>query len=392
MILYITRLRESICNCRDRKEGNHSQSFNRMEYMVITLLLFQMVFLNNEIYCIEYDRNVENEMMEGMASLGQIFKEFNDTLNEYQSQPDVKNRKSHVVDSSCLSNESFEFFRNFNARISQGSIFPQVKIKMEKTVHYMEVCLQDKIRNSTSKDLTEMCLQKSSLKSVLKDSKANKILGHVDSERGDRINCSLTTRKIQKETHEKHTKENGTESSKEHNAFPNGGWFACGVALGLFLSSVVFVFVWFRKSLAQRKTDNIRKTKVSSCRMDIDQYELIPIYKDPALNNRLTKPAFAEHVPQNVKTKADPETEGGLDLHWVTDTSGKDQPDEHYLSPSECTSEYHLLEKQNSTSEETGDLEEDQPYFLLEENDTNSANRDVTNALDNETKVLHTEK
>ena len=86
---------------------------------------------------------------------------------------------------------------------------------MEKTLHYMEVCLQDKIRSSNSKDLKELCLQKSSLKSVLKDSKANKIQGHVDSERGDRINCSLTTRKIQKETHEKHTKENGTESSKE---------------------------------------------------------------------------------------------------------------------------------------------------------------------------------
>nr|XP_022297942.1 uncharacterized protein LOC111107185 isoform X3 [Crassostrea virginica]XP_022297943.1 uncharacterized protein LOC111107185 isoform X3 [Crassostrea virginica]XP_022297944.1 uncharacterized protein LOC111107185 isoform X3 [Crassostrea virginica]XP_022297945.1 uncharacterized protein LOC111107185 isoform X3 [Crassostrea virginica] len=359
-------------------------------------------------------------MMEGMASLGQIFKEFNDTLNEYQSQSDVNNGKSHVVDSSCLSNESFEFFRNFNARISQGSIFPQVKIKMEKTVHYMEVCLQDKIRNSTSKFLTEMCLQKYSLKSVLKDSKANEILGHVDSERGDRINCSLTTRKIQKETHEKHTKENGTESSKEnemthskslsgtfirssmdeHNAFPNGGWFACGVSLGLFLSSVVFVFVWFRKSLAQRKTNNIRrgtatdrKTNVSSCYMDIDQYELIPIYKDPAFNNRFTKPAFAEHVP-HVKSKADPETEGGLGLHRVNDTAGKEQPDEHYRSPSECTSEYHLLEKQNSTSEKTAGLEEDQPYFLLEENDTSFANRDVdiTIALDNERKVLHTEK
>ena len=119
---------------------------------------------------------------------------------------------------------------------------------------------------------------------------------------------------------------------------------------------------------------------------------LQPIYKDPALNNRFTKPAFAEHVPQNVKTKADPETEGGLDLHRVTDTSGKEQPDEHYHSPSECTSEYHLLEKQNSTSEETAGLEEDQPYFILEENDTNSANRDVTIALDNERKVLHTEK
>nr|XP_022297939.1 uncharacterized protein LOC111107185 isoform X1 [Crassostrea virginica] len=391
-----------------------------MEYMVVTLLLFQTVFLNKEMYCVEYDRNVENEMMEGMASLGQIFKEFNDTLNEYQSQSDVNNGKSHVVDSSCLSNESFEFFRNFNARISQGSIFPQVKIKMEKTVHYMEVCLQDKIRNSTSKFLTEMCLQKYSLKSVLKDSKANEILGHVDSERGDRINCSLTTRKIQKETHEKHTKENGTESSKEnemthskslsgtfirssmdeHNAFPNGGWFACGVSLGLFLSSVVFVFVWFRKSLAQRKTNNIRrgtatdrKTNVSSCYMDIDQYELIPIYKDPAFNNRFTKPAFAEHVP-HVKSKADPETEGGLGLHRVNDTAGKEQPDEHYRSPSECTSEYHLLEKQNSTSEKTAGLEEDQPYFLLEENDTSFANRDVdiTIALDNERKVLHTEK
>ncbi|XP_078340277.1 uncharacterized protein LOC111108094 isoform X1 [Crassostrea virginica] len=392
-----------------------------MEYMVLKLLLFQTVFLNHEIYCIEYDRNVENELMKGMASLGQIFKEFNDTLNEYQSQPDGNYRKSHVVDSSCTSNESLEFFQIFNARINQGSIIPQVKIKMEKTVHYMEVCLQDKIRNSTSKDLKEMCLQKSSLRSVLKDSNANKILGHADSEGGDRINCSLTTRKIQKETHEKHTKENGTESSKEnemthskslsgafirssmdeHNAFPNGGWFACGVSLGLFLSSVVFVFVWFRKSLAQRKTDNIRrgtatdrKTKVSSCYMDIDQYELIPIYKDPALNNRFTKPAFAEHVPQNVKTKADPETEGGLDLHRVNDTAGKEQPDEHYRSPSECTSEYHLLEKQNSTSEETAGLEEDQPYFILEENDTSSANRDVdvTIALDNERKVMHTEK
>nr|XP_022297950.1 uncharacterized protein LOC111107186 isoform X3 [Crassostrea virginica] len=280
-----------------------------MEYMVLKLLLFQTVFRNLEIYCIEYDRNVENKLMKGMASLGQIFKEFNDTLNEYQSQPYGNNRKSHVVDSSCVSNESFDFFQNFNARITKGSIFPQ------------------------------------------------------------------------------------------HNAFPNGGWFACGVALGLFLSSLVFVFVWFRKSLAQRKIDNIRretasdrKANVSSCYMDIDQYELIPIYKDPALNNRFTKPAFAEHVPQNVKSKADPETEGGLDLHRVTDTTGKEQPDEHYRSPSECTSEYHLLEKQNSTSEETAGLEEDQPYFILEENDTNSANRDVTIALDNERKVLHTEK
>ena len=119
------------------------------------------------------------------------------------------------LNSFYFADESLEFFQIFNARINQGSIIPQIKIKMEKTVHYMEVCLQDKIRNSTSKDLTEMCLQKSSLKSVLKDSKANKILGHVDSVRGDRINCSLTTRKIQKETHEKHTKENGTESSKE---------------------------------------------------------------------------------------------------------------------------------------------------------------------------------
>ena len=86
---------------------------------------------------------------------------------------------------------------------------------MEKTVNYMEVCLQDKIKSSNSKDLTEMCLQKSLLNSVLKDSKANKILGHVNSEGGDRINCSLTTRKIQKETQEKHTKEKGTESSTE---------------------------------------------------------------------------------------------------------------------------------------------------------------------------------
>nr|XP_022297949.1 uncharacterized protein LOC111107186 isoform X2 [Crassostrea virginica] len=300
-----------------------------MEYMVLKLLLFQTVFRNLEIYCIEYDRNVENKLMKGMASLGQIFKEFNDTLNEYQSQPYGNNRKSHVVDSSCVSNESFDFFQNFNARITKGSIFPQ----------------------------NEMTHSKS-------------------------LSGTLIRR-----------------SMDEHNAFPNGGWFACGVALGLFLSSLVFVFVWFRKSLAQRKIDNIRretasdrKANVSSCYMDIDQYELIPIYKDPALNNRFTKPAFAEHVPQNVKSKADPETEGGLDLHRVTDTTGKEQPDEHYRSPSECTSEYHLLEKQNSTSEETAGLEEDQPYFILEENDTNSANRDVTIALDNERKVLHTEK
>nr|XP_022301418.1 uncharacterized protein LOC111109543 isoform X2 [Crassostrea virginica] len=324
-----------------------------------------------------------------------------------------------VYQLGVLCEESLKFFQNFNARINQGIIIPQVKIKMEKTVNYMEVCLQDKIKSSNSKDLTEMCLQKSLLNSFLKDSKASKILGHDNSEGGDRINCSLTTRKIQKETQEKHTKEKGTESSTEndmthsksvsgtlirssmdeHNAFPNGGWFACGVALGLFLSSLVFVFVWFRKSRVQRKIDNIRretasdrKANVSSCYMDIDQYELIPIYKDPALNNRFTKPAFAEHAPQNVKSKADPETEGGLDLHRVTDTTGKEQPDEHYRSPSECTSEYHLLEKQNSTSEETAGLEEDQPYFILEENDTNSANRDVTIALDNERKVLHTEK
>ena len=91
---------------------------------------------------------------------------------------------------------------------------------MEKTLHYMEVCLQDKIRSSNSKDLKELCLQKSSLRSVFNDAKPNKILGYVDSERGDRINCSLTTRKIQKETQEKHTEEKGTESSIEKSKSP----------------------------------------------------------------------------------------------------------------------------------------------------------------------------
>ena len=90
---------------------------------------------------------------------------------------------------------------------------------MEKTVNYMEVCLQDKIKSSNSKDLIEMCLRKSSLQNVLKASKARKMLGNVDSGVGDRIICSLTTRKIQKETHEKHTKEKGTVSSKEVSTY-----------------------------------------------------------------------------------------------------------------------------------------------------------------------------
>ena len=86
---------------------------------------------------------------------------------------------------------------------------------MEKTVNYMEVCLQAKIKDSNSKDLTEMCLQKYSLQFVLKHSKAMNRLGHTGSEMGDWINCSLTTRKIQNEQHKKHIKEKGTESSKE---------------------------------------------------------------------------------------------------------------------------------------------------------------------------------
>ena len=86
---------------------------------------------------------------------------------------------------------------------------------MEKTVNYMEVCLQAKIKSSNSKDLTEMCLQKYSLQFVLKHSKARKRLGQSGSEIGDWINCSLTTRKIQNEQHENHTKGKGTESSKE---------------------------------------------------------------------------------------------------------------------------------------------------------------------------------
>ena len=57
-------------------------------------------------YMIKHYRNVENKLMKGMASLGQIFKEFNDTLNEYQSQPYGNNRKSHVVDSSCVSSKN----------------------------------------------------------------------------------------------------------------------------------------------------------------------------------------------------------------------------------------------------------------------------------------------
>ena len=63
---------------------------------------------------IKHNRNVENEMMEGMASLGQIFKEFNNTLNEYQSQPDGNNKKSHAVDSSCLTSKNRLYILLFN--------------------------------------------------------------------------------------------------------------------------------------------------------------------------------------------------------------------------------------------------------------------------------------
>ena len=55
--------------------------------------------------------------MKGMTSLGQIFKEFNDTLNEYQSQPDGNYRKSHVVDSSCTSSKNHLYILLFKAHI-----------------------------------------------------------------------------------------------------------------------------------------------------------------------------------------------------------------------------------------------------------------------------------
>ena len=57
--------------------------------------------------------------MKGMTSLGQIFKEFNDTLNEYQSQPDGNNRprKSHVVDRSCVSSKNRLYILLFKGHI-----------------------------------------------------------------------------------------------------------------------------------------------------------------------------------------------------------------------------------------------------------------------------------
>ena len=68
-------------------------------------------------YIIKHYRNVENELMKGMTSLGQIFKEFNDTLNEYQSQPDGDNRKSHAVDSNCRTSKNRLYFLLFKAHI-----------------------------------------------------------------------------------------------------------------------------------------------------------------------------------------------------------------------------------------------------------------------------------
>ena len=65
---------------------------------------------------IKHYRNVENELMKGMTSLGQIFKEFNDTLNEYRSQPDGNKKKSHV-DSSCLSSKNRSYILLFKAHI-----------------------------------------------------------------------------------------------------------------------------------------------------------------------------------------------------------------------------------------------------------------------------------
>ncbi|XP_062580139.1 uncharacterized protein LOC134242122 [Saccostrea cucullata] len=337
-----------------------------------------------------YDRTLENEMMQFFEYIQTPFTETLKILKEYS---DNSKSSKHVITGTCRKNDNL---LNYVLGYRQNESAYQLSIE-EIIGNNLKMCIYDK-DNSTFNDIVGICLKKSHIRKV--PSAASKKLGIDDSTDGHLFDCNL----IQKILQPTLTTAIGSTVRMEvkrtpylQKTIPDGWWFLFGSAVGIIASSTVFCTVWKYSVYKKRKTEKQRKhTKEenASVYQDIDEYELMPIYRDPAKKERLMGPrqilpgtyAMPDDKIKSLGNKSDSVLNANKDEnHQETKMTHTGQSNGHGLvSESKENTEnnpYFVLAKETSgvrNPEETEDQEPDSVMDAIKDFDVESEKTKMT--------------
>lgn len=347
-----------------------------LPYWCITILVLQTALSGIKTEEL-YDRSSENNIMEGLEIIGTYFTEFNEILVGYVSQPSPT---KHEFKASCR-NETVKTF--FQKIIRKSSL----KVIVRNTTKQLSLCFSEEQDQPVSGGVNEICLQKQTIENHLNNSKAKKVLG--DDVGGDIISCSVNVRHrlISTQSATTNTVRASTQSAHQFNdsrnainsSITSAGWFTGGVALGFLTSALILLLVWIYNSYKQRRKERSKdkksRKKMPTVYEDIDEYEMIPIYRDCEAHCRLTRPKTADHEASTFNKEQPRETL--LDHYFcieedkTTEHTSNYHPESNARMSSSGSCEYKSSATQKTFIEQTG------TYFVLEKNKDCADNHDT---------------
>ncbi|XP_061179279.1 uncharacterized protein LOC133187901 [Saccostrea echinata] len=234
-----------------------------------------------------YDRTLENEMIVFFERIQTSFTETLTNLKEYSDRRNI----SHVITGSCRKND---YLKKYMRGYKQNDSSYHLTIEENRDKN-LKTCIYDKNTTSTFNDIIGICLKRLPLSKI--KPAAAKILGITPDTKGYRFDCNLMIRNLQP-TLTTVTDFTVTMEVKRtqylQKTMPDGGWFLCGTAVGIITSSAIFCAVWKHSTYKNRKIEKHRKNTteeaIASVYHDIDEYELMPIYRDTVKRERFIKP------------------------------------------------------------------------------------------------------
>ncbi|XP_065939247.1 uncharacterized protein [Magallana gigas] len=149
-----------------------------LKYWCITVLVLQLAMGKMQTEEL-YDRSSEKNIMEGLEIISTYFKEFNESLIGYVSQPSTWKQE---FKGSCRNSTVKSFFQEIS-RISD------LRVIVRNTTKQLSLCFSEELDQPVPEEVNEICLHKQSTKNRLKNSNARTYFG--EDEGGDSISCSI---------------------------------------------------------------------------------------------------------------------------------------------------------------------------------------------------------
>ncbi|XP_062579898.1 uncharacterized protein LOC134241897 [Saccostrea cucullata] len=325
-----------------------------MKYL--TAVFFRCTCLSFILMCREiqgYNRTLENEMIRFFEHIQAPFNETLKILKEYSDKSKIP---THEITGSCRKND---YLLNHILGYKQNASAYQVTIE-ENRGKYLKMCIYDKDINITFNDIVGICLERRLLPLML-SAAVIKRLGIDNRTDGQSFDCSL----IQNSQPTLTTVTDFTVKMKVkrtqylQKTIPDGWWFLFGSAVGIIASSAVFCTVWKYSVYKKGKTEKQRKcTKEenNSVYQDIDEYELMPIYRDPEKRERMIGPVHI--LPGTYAIPTDKIQTSGNKSDSVMNANGDEEYQEAKLTHTGQSNGHGLVSESKKNTENN-------PYFVL---------------------------